>query len=331
VARDSRSAKASPGTNGETVAGWAAAWLDVAARDLGSERSEETKRHYSERVRAFVRDFGDRTLLDIATPDGVEEVRKWLDQGHQTTFVTVRAMFSDAVAAGLLPSHPFRRGMDPRERRELAPVDILTPDELVALKGFAGRTLGPYGKVVYGPMIDITAWVGLGPEEVYALAPSDIDIANHGVRVWRALQGRTGELRELQHPRSVALLEPAEEALVDLGIEELPPDEPIFRTSRGGPFSQRVANYYWGPVREAFSESLPDDHWLRQRIAASGRKLEFRELQHFFGARLAERDVAPSDIAEMMGHRDGGKRAQIRYTPLRDAKARVLEAFRRAA
>lgn len=311
-----------PRTKGPTVAQWAKAWPARA----DSDRSEQTWRHYQERTRAFIAEFGQRPLGSFDR----DEAREWAERnrGHLTA---VRAMFSDAERAGLIPANPFTRlGL---RQEQIVKAGILTPSELDELTRVAAAVHGPYGRVVYAPMLATAAWAGLEPGELYGLCPNAVDLDGKCLTVKRTMQGRWPPALKDVPERQVALLDPAVEALRFVGVADLPPDEPIFRTQQGKWVHQRLQAHYWQPVRDQFASGLPGDHWLTRRIEERGDrgKLMMSELRHLFGAQLALRGVSPSDVATMMGDRDGGKRAESLYFQGRAGSPveRALEAFHR--
>jgi integrase len=306
----------------ETVASWAGRWLDAVPK----QRSVSTRRHHEERVRAFVADFGD---VELAGLDRAKLTR-WLE-AHPGHVGSVRSMLNDAESIGLLPPGSVPK-VKAAPKRDPADVDLLEPEDLEGLVRCADRVLGPYGKVVYGPMLETAAWLGLGPDELWGLYPEDVRFEERQVTVRRRMDSRAANVVDVSSPRTIALLEPAERALRFLGVPDLQSvrsGEPIFRTQQGKPFAQRMLHYYWNPVRSAFVDSLPEGHWLVARTE-DGHPLRFSELQHFFGARLGERDVSPADIADQMGMKDV-RLVAARYTKQTDSVLRVLRAFDRAA
>lgn len=297
-----------------------------------------------------------RTWAGAEEHDGVVTV-----PAHRSNLAAVRAMFGDAKRVDLIADNPFG-GMGLQQSRGRSDIDVIQPDELEALVRIAGEEHGVYGRYVFAPMIVAAAWTGLRPGELFALRPEDVELDRRvtrngqGIRVVRpgdrgyedaepapvlhvrrALNAKTGETGDTKNHerRTVALLPEAEKALRQLLEQGLPPDEPIFRTTHGKPYMQRHHHYYWDPVRRAFRNSRPEGHWLHERVAEKGRtgELDFYELRHHFGTRLAEAGLSPYDIAKMMGHRDGGKLAMERYihTDRDMAIERTLQAFRRVA
>jgi integrase len=353
-------AKSRAGNREETVASWAKRWQDVVPRT----RRESTRAHNEERIKAFVADFGDRKLREVAAVrdqchmwivggpalDSLADVaRGWTGvveeedgvvvvPSHRGNLPAVRAMFTDAQSVGLVDGNPFAKmGLEQSQGRRK--IRVLTAKELTELVALAGQVHGLYGRHVFGPLIQVAAWTGLRPGELFALFPEDVDLVNKRIKVERAINAKSkGDeytKTEGRDDAPVPLLPEAEEAFRHLDIDQLERGRPIFRTTHGKPYTQRNQHYYWDPVRNAFAATRPPEHWLSKRIERLGKKgnLDFYELRHFFGSRLGEKGVSPYDIARAMGHQDGGKLAMERYihTDAEDAADRVLNAFRRVA
>ncbi len=105
---------------------------------------------------------------------------------------------------------------------------------------------------------------------------------------------KTKETREIILPAAAA---DAVKNMPTQGIEW------VFTTSSGHPFGKGSWNYYWHPVRDAFTRELPASHWLPQRLAVDPKdKLEIYELRHFCGSLLADRGATARDIAEQLGN-----------------------------
>lgn len=337
------------GRGTESVGDWAARWLTVFPRI-----KESTNLHNAERVRAFVKDFGtlplnalDREQLRvwvIGAPDGVDgklaaAAKSWSGStvapdgrvrvaSHLGSAKEVRAMLNDAAKVNLLESNPIADLRIARGRGR-SDIEVLTIAELETLCDIATRQHGGFGEY-FAAMIRLAAWTGMRPGELYMTALAHgtqvgaekvnvIDRANRVIDIQWAWSSKTSRVERPKYEsmRKIILLPEAERAL---GGVSWPATGPIFRTQRGGHFTSRNHHYYWNPVRNAFAESLPASHWLRQRLAEQGQRgdLDFYELRHFFGTRLAQppgdiRPATPYEIAQQMGHKDGGQLAMERY------------------
>jgi integrase len=268
---------------------------------------ESTNLHNHERVQKFGKDFTGTLLCDI---DRIT-ARRWSLE-NPGRWKNVRAMFTDAVRDGLAPENPFlnMRMQGSRGRKDIV---VITPDQLEALLDHARSVWGDYGLRVYAPMIQFAAYSGLRPGELYGLQWADIDFKANTVFVQRQYNVKVHRFTEPKNglSRLLYLTPPAAQALSRVPRQR----EEVFFTPRGKMFTGRVQHYYWNPVR----------------IAAGMIGLDWYEAtRHFFGTYLANMGLQPYDIAQAMGHQDGGKLALERYIHVgeQDARARIAAAFR---
>jgi integrase len=294
-------------------------WLQLYPR-LGAG----TMIHTAERVRAFARKFEDRTLRSLTE----EEVWEWCSD-HPSSVKELRACFNDAIRAKLMTSNPlehYRQGKG-RGRRDISTLKVAELDDL--LLPTAREVWRDYGPTMEA-IIEVGAWTGMRPGELFLLSTQPGNDANGGrvnyvdfdSNVIHVEWQWNVKIREIARPkwgsrRKVVLLPRARAA-----IEQLPktPEGWCFVTQRMARFTQRNLHYYWDPVRRAFADRLPASHWLRLRMAEDGQAgdLDFYELRHFFGTALAHppagiRPATPYEIAQQMGHKDGGQLAMRIY------------------
>ncbi len=313
-------------------------WLELVPR-----KAESTNISNDERVRAFAREFAGRTLASIS-----EEEAAGFALANPGSFKEVHAMFNDAARLKLVESNPFA-GVQVKARAGRRDIIVLADDELAQLSGIARAVHGAYGPV-FAAMIEVAAWTGLRPGELFLLSLERhaklnwVDLRAGVVHVEWALGSKTGKVTrpKKESQREVVLLPGAEDAL--RSIAELQESGmPLFLTKTGKPFSQRTHFYYWNPVRLAFASSLPAHHHLNTRATAERdgpdaiENFDFYELRHFFGTKLAHppagvQPATPYEIAAMMGHKDGGQLAMERYIHVRseDAQKSIRNAWRRA-
>lgn len=315
------------------------AWVPGRWLELKPRKAESTNIHNDGRVRPFARAFAGRSLASVSEEEAAEFAIDF-----PGSFKEVHAMFNDACSLRKVPHNPFA-GVRVRAREGRRGITVLTDAELGQLLGIARAVHGSYGPL-FAAMIQTSAWTGLRPGELFVLSlePGDFlnfaDLRNGVISVDWALNAKTGKVGRPKNSqaREVALLPGAEDAL--RSVREWEAGKPVFLTKRGKPFNQRTFFYYWNPVRAAFVAALPAGHHLRTRLTADGEasNLDFYELRHFFGTKLAHppEGVAPArpqDIAEMMGHQDGGELAMRIYvhTENEDARRRIRAAWRQAS
>jgi integrase len=267
----------------ETIASFAARWMDDYPR-----RKESTTKHYRQQIKALASELGHLRLDQLDRPTAREFAQR------SSTWPAARAMFSDAVRDELCDRNPFlnMRLSQGRGRRDLVAPTAVDVDRLAEA---AGRVHGKWGERVYGPLILFAAYVGARPGELHGLDWRHVDRRGRTVTVERQWNPKLRKMTAPKNgkPRTVWLPDRAMDAL-----DRLPDTgNALFTTPRGARLGGTVTHYYWHPVRCAFGR--PD--------------LDFYALRHFYGTMLAGLGVAAENIAEAMGHTDGGKLALTTY------------------
>jgi integrase len=310
----------------ETIGSFAERW----ARDF-PRPSAGTNIHNAQMVQEFGRRFADVRLSEFSG----EQARRFALE-KPSDAIRVRTMFQDAVRYRVdgLERNPFEGIVIPKSRGR-QDITVLTPQELATLKAIAVEVHGQEYGPLYGAMIDVSAWTGMRPGELFALSWHDIDFDEHVIHVDWALKDKTGEIgrpkgRDGGKVRTIALTRPAEQALrtiqrldgpspvVERGAgKERHPAPLVFATKRGRPMTHRNHSFYWDPVRKAFYQQAPE-----HRKPVIGVDLDFYELRHFCGSYLGDRGVSPYDIAQHMGHADGGRLAMKIYIHVGEAASR---------
>jgi integrase len=219
-------------------------------------------------------------------------------------------MFSDAVRDELCDRNPFlnMRLRQGRGRRDLvAP----TAEDVDRLAKLAGEVHGRWGERVYGPLVLFAAYTGCRPGELHGLDWRHVDRRGRTVTVERQWNPKLRKMTPTKNgnPRTVWLPDRALEALQRL------PDtgSALFVTPTNARLGGTVSHYYWHPLRCAFGR--PD--------------LDFYALRHFYGTMLAGLGVGAENIAEAMGHTDGGKLALTTYihATAQGSRAAIAQAF----
>lgn len=334
--------KARPDSRDETCDEFAERWM----RDYAHGRDPSTVRHYEQMLPAFARDFAGRRLRDVSrvearawavggpVPKSIEKVaRGWKDAvwekrpegrrlvvpAHQGQAKVVRTMFSDARRDGLAEENPFA-GMrldGSRGRKDITP---LSEAELGRLVGLAGECWpdDEWGETTYAAMILTAAYTGIRPGELHAIRWEDVDFKRNLLHVEQQFSSRIGTYKKPKShkARTVVLPDQALEAIrrVPRVVPREGEPDVVFRTQRGSPFNQRSHHYYWDSVRKAFRRP----------------GMDFYELRHFCGSFLADRGASPMDIAQQLGHQDGGRLAMELYIHSYEdrARERLLGTFR---
>jgi integrase len=304
----------------ELIGSFAERW----ARDF-PRPSEGTNIHNKQMVALFGERFKE-VRLSAFSP---EQARQFAIE-RPSDAIRVRTMFQDAVKYRVdgLERNPFEGIVIPKSRGR-QDITVLSAQELASLKAIAVEIHGQEYGPVYGALIDVAAWTGMRPGELFGLSWHDIDFDERVIHVNWALKDKIGVIGRPKNDkvRTIALTRPAEQALRTL--ERLGSPRPmvarnghtaplVFSTKRGLPYTHRNHHFYWDPVRKAFYNQLPAN---RKEIV--GQDLDFYELRHFFGSFLADHGVSPYDIAQAMGHADGGRLAMKIYIHVGEAASRA--------
>ncbi len=336
--RDRLRSETAARAEGTTCGAYARDWTKT------DRRGESTNKHHKERLRTFVKDFDlmqmrsvtkrmarlwveggpvPDELIDVARGwEGVEEMDgRLIAPGHRGRYDAVRTMWGDAVKDEVVDRSPFAGIAVKRRGREDA--TMLTAAELDALVEAAGAEWGDFGEAVIGPMIRVAAGTGMRPGELFALRWSAIDWEDDKIAILRARQDRTGKetLPKKNHRREIAMI-----PMVRAALKRVPRrvgDDRVFYTQQSAGMSARSHWYYWSPVRARFHAGLSP---VRQKEIDRG--FDFYELRHYFGSYLASLGISPYDIANQMGHKDGGRLAMQLYihTESKAARDRVQQA-----
>lgn len=268
------------------------------ARDYPRPRAS-TNAHNAERVKAFGQGFEGVRLAAVTRP----QARSW-GMEHRANVPAVRAMFNDALRDGLIESNPFANLRLPGSRGR-KDITALTEAEVGTLADMALSPLMELGEFApqYRAMVLFSAYVGLRPGELFALNASDVigDLCH----IERSLS-RTGDVGPTKTGRSRTVVIPpvALKALADV------PDHPsglLFSTPRDCMWTQPAHHRHWAMLRKL-----------------AGRPgLDFYELRHAAATMLLERGVTPWDVAQQLGHTDGGQLVMELYGHPSEAGARA--------
>jgi integrase len=288
----------------ETVAGWAARWLELRPR-----QKESTNIAYREQVAPFEHAHGAMPLREVS----VELALEWMGE-HRWTLGGIRAMFSDARRVGLVDTNPFA-GLRLRGSRGRKDIDLPTRDEIDQLVGYADEVWSGEVALTIRALIVMAAFVGMRPAELYGLRWSDIDIRADEIHVQRQYSAstRSFELPKNGKTRTIVLTAPAKVGLLTMP-RPVDGEAMVFRGKKGGALTGRTQHYYWHPVRCRFGKP----------------SMDFYELRHFCGSWLFnDLELPAQDVAHQLGHTDGGALVQRLYGHPSERLAR--ERIKRAA
>jgi integrase len=272
----------------ETVAGWAARWLELRPR-----QKESTNIAYREQVAPFERAHGSMTLRDVS----VELALEWMGE-HRWTLGGIRAMFSDARRVGLVDTNPFA-GLRLRGSRGRKDIDIPARDEVERLAEYAVEVWSGEVALTIRALILMAAFVGMRPAELYGLRWSDIDIRADEVHVERQYSASTRrfELPKNGRTRTSVLTAPAKAGLIAMP-RPVDSDAMVFRGKKGGVLTGRTQHYTG--IQSAAASASPQ--WTSMTCVTSAVR----------GCSTTS-ELPAQDVAHQLGHEDGGGLVQRLY------------------
>jgi integrase len=289
-----------------TVAAFYAEW--TTDPQWVKRRGESTNLHNWERTRKFVQRYGDRPMRSIDDTVVVE----WLRGGKRAgTVPALRLFFNDAMTAQagrLVVLNPFarlglKRGTG---RRHVQPPTQLDAARLIAL----ADELTPPSFAAY---LHFAIHEGTRPGETDALRCDRLDFDAATVRIdsqWNV------KLRRFTRPkhnvvRTIAMTDPVRERLLTLPLD----GEFVFETLRGSHYTPSARSHHWNRVRAA--------------AGLGGLDLYTCTRHYFAWYAWNVLGLTPEDIADHLGHRDGGELVRTLYGHFdsKRSRARVREAF----
>lgn len=309
-----------------TVAEWRTHWL------TNGDWQESTRTHYAERTKRFAEEHGKKRLGAVNRTLAREFYRE-----HASSLPCLTSMFGAALYEDdehgdpLLQSNPFAKLVKQKAKRRDLQSEWLTAEDVDVIEETAFRTVGAWAAA----MVRFAAETGIRPGELFLVGETDLypeegllavrwaaDSKLKGIK--RPKNGRAREIvlshraasaatalttserprvvREVVDKKLVASAQPVELELTPV----------VFTNPRGGQFWNSTWTYYWHPIR-----------------AAAGRPdMDFYELRHYCATRLLEAGLDYPDVAEQLGHTDGGE--LVRTTYGHPSRRRALDRVRRA-
>lgn len=315
----------------------------------GKRKSRSTFEQLEDQAKAFVERFGDRPILHALSRI---EANAFANKATRNKLQAARCLLDDAQSMEPVVFNPLENHSKPAgDGRKHLP-NVLSAEEVDALASLARATEpGGYGEVLEA-VVRTAATNGIRPGELFALRwdllrPDDLTITvQQTVRKDATLSPpKYNQVRDVPMPPSLLTRL--------LAMPRLNPTY-MFPTKSGVLMRQSNWTTYWHPLRDAFTATLPEDHWLPKRIRAcaeakraepdpakrqrmSNGKLDFYEMRHraitFMGTpRPHGLQLASADIAYIVGHLDGGQLIERLYMHRNSEHAldRVREAMRKA-
>jgi integrase len=271
-----------------SVGEWTAMWLSDYARPAPA--TQRTYRYAAEQIK---RDLGHLGLPSVDRPLARKMAAAW----PRGTTRVARSLFGDALRDGLVEQNPFSqlRLETPKGRKD---IDALTEAEIHDLATIAERVHDDYGPEAAAIIVTL-GYVGPRPGELCVLRRDDLDVGARELTVRFTLDG-TGREKPPKNgkPRVVTVPPPALNAIARIPLRLNSPY--LFHTPRGRRLSKGSLAYIWRPISVAWREQ-------------GGRPITLYWLRHACATLLLDRGLTPGDVAEQLGHEDGGRLVQILY------------------
>lgn len=286
--KEAREAEAKATINRPTHSQWtirqfAERWFTVYHGPHTRRKALDTLTHHRDALSHFLNEYGDLRLTAFGPDDAANYAAEF-----QWRAKVASAMFNDAVRDRKIPASPFQ-GHRFAKGKGRSQIDPLTMGEIEQLANLAERIHGFYGPH-FAAFITLAGWTGMRPGELCRLEWGDIKWDDRVILV------RTSKTEK---PREVPMAPRARRALESV----MKVDDRVFLTARGKRMKPYSYRYFWVPVRAAFEEQVPRDHWLAQRLRVDpSDHLDMYESRHAFGSFLARQGMSAWEIAEILGN-----------------------------
>lgn len=270
--------------------------------------AESSNIHNKERTAGFVKAYGDRPIRGI----GDDVVAEWLKGGRRNgTVPALRALFNDAMkaqAGRLVSRNPFA-GLGLKQSKGRANIQPPSEVEAQTLISLADELTTP----AFAAYLHFAIFEGTRPGEGDALRWTKLDLQASTVLIDEQWNVKAGKFTTPKHGviRTIAMTDPARERLLTLPRDS----EFVFTTTRGTHFTPSARTHHWNRVRAA---------------AGLGNEDLYTCTRHYFAwyAWNVLR-LTPEDIADHLGHQDGGELVRKLYGHFDSHRSRdrVREAF----
>lgn len=267
-----------------------------------------TMLHHDRRTREFVKKYGELRMDEV----GDRVVGEWLATGRRWTVGSLSAMFNDASsrkAGRIIPFNPWA-DLGIERSNGNAGVKPPSPEQMETMLQ-AARDLTPPS---FAAWLEFACCTAMRPGEIDALRWENVDFASDDIRVEQQFSATSWSFTPPKYGEyTCALVGRAREVLHAMPRPE--GDVFVFTT---------IAGRHYTP-------SSRQERWQKVRAAAGldGMKL-YVATRHYFGwyaMNVLELDAR--DIAEQLGHKDGGRLVERLYGHPDRAlrRARVRDAY----
>lgn len=311
--REGRIAAPARATFADVLADW------QAGRPNLSERTRAHERHVADKRLASLRS---RRVQDITPTEIAALLRdqrgRYASMSMVQTYRLLAGVFAHAHRRRLITRNPLD-GLAAAERpekhlkRQVARLDSATLDRLVAA-GDSERWRAAFG---------LAAYAGLRLGELRGLRWEDVDLDASAIAVRRSLlpDGTAKPTKTEAGERTVPILPALRRLLVawKLRAPHSRPHDFVITTADGTPVQETT-------VRRALDRA-------KTTAALDGleERLSMHSLRHSFASMLAtDLELAPTTLAELIGHTDAGFTLRVYARDARDPAARNADVLERA-
>ncbi len=292
----------------ETCGSFGRRWLkDYPNGARNRPRRRSTRRVYADQISLFIRDFGDRPMVELDRPT----IREWANR-HPTRAKVVCTMFEDAYNDGLIPVNHWRKlGLSRASEDDVVILTMAEFEEACAqCRLVHGSEYGPQ----FEAMFRFASWTGVRPGELFAMKRSWLRPEQNILKVPRQrYRDGTEDTPKNHKAREVVLPDQAIAAIANLPAQM---DGSMWVSKTGAPMTAGILTHDWALVRAAIGR--PDLTW-------------YQATKHFCGSQLALAGASDRAIAHQLGHTDDGETARRHYIHLRpsDTHDERMAAFAR--
>jgi integrase len=244
-------------------------------------------------MRPFVKEFGSRRFSRLDE----DVVIAWCETQPGSVVEGVRALYAWAVKKRLVKHNPMTYVESRRGDGRKALFVISTKD--------LGRVVAAAEECWEGVMglrlsvlLTLLAYSGMRPSEAFALRPEHLDFKDHRIHLDWQLDTK-GDLQPLKNSRKrrIVMDDIVAVALKRL-LEHVDGNDLLFRTVRGCKLNSKSKwSYYWDPIRKK----------------AGFNHMAVYELRHYFATLMIDNGAREEDVAQQLGHSDGGELVRKLY------------------
>ncbi|MFP5361543.1 MAG: tyrosine-type recombinase/integrase [Thermoleophilia bacterium] len=255
------------------------------------KRSTLAANEYS--MRPFVREFGSRRA------DRVDEdvVIAWCETQPAFVVEGVRAMYAWAARKRLVRHNPLdyvesRRGDGRKDLR------VIKTKELQRLVVAAQQCWAGVMGLRLAVLLELLAYSGMRPSEAFALRRDNLDFEMRRIYVDWQLDVH-GAFQPLKNTRKrVIVMDPVVEIALRRLLVHVEGNDLLFRTVTGCKLNSKSKwSYYWDPIRK--------------KVGFNG--MDVYELRHYFATLMLDNGAREEDVAQQLGHSDGGELVRQLY------------------